>query len=110
MRASDVADRVALTGALTKGGAGTYEVALNTGTGFAIGNTYTLATFASTNFAATDFAATGLPAGTAASFTVNPTNLQLAIVHPTQSYSAWVAFYGLAPAQAGFTAARSAWW
>ena len=101
---SGVSDQLALSGALTKGGAGTYGIAFNAGTGFAIGNTYTLATFASTNFAATDFSASGLPAGTAASFSVTGTTLQLSIVHPTQSYAAWVAFYGLAPAQSGFTA------
>jgi autotransporter-associated beta strand protein len=103
--ASGTSDKLALTGALTKGGAGSYEIACNVLAGFALGNTYTLATFASTTFAATDFTASGLPAGAAASFSiVGGTSLQLAIVHATQSYADWVAAYGLPPAQSGFTA------
>jgi autotransporter-associated beta strand protein len=102
--ATGISDKLALTGALSKGGGGSsFEIALNAGSGFAVGNSYTLATFASTNFAASDFSATGLPAGSAAKLTLGSTSLQLTIVL-SQSYSAWVAAHGLAPAQSGFTA------
>jgi autotransporter-associated beta strand protein len=102
--ATGVSDRLALTGALTKGDSGTFELALNAGAGFAIGNTYTLATFASTTFIATDFTATGLPAGTEASLALNGTSLQLTVIYPPQTYAEWVAEHGLTPAQSGFTA------
>ncbi|MCX6953572.1 MAG: Ig-like domain-containing protein [Verrucomicrobia bacterium] len=78
--ASGVSDRLVLTGALTKGTAGTYPVALAAGSGFAAGNIYTLATFASTGFVAGDFTATGLPVGYAATFTVTGTALTVTIV------------------------------
>jgi rhamnogalacturonan endolyase len=104
VRESGVSDALALGGSLAKGGSGSYELALSPGTGFALGNTYTLATFASTTFLASDFTVSGLPAGTAGQITVNATNLQLTIVQPARSYSDWVTFYGLTPAQAGFTA------
>ena len=77
--ASGSSDALVLTGALTKGGAGAYSFAFAPRSGFAADNTYTLATFASTNFTAADFTATGLPAGTGALFTVNPTNVQVVI-------------------------------
>jgi rhamnogalacturonan endolyase len=77
--ASGVSDRLALGGALAKGSDGAFTVALTPGAGFAAGNTYTLATFASTTFAATDFSATGLPAGFGAGFAINGSNLQITI-------------------------------
>ncbi len=77
--ATGTSDQVALTGALTKGSAGTYTFVFTAGTGFAAGNTYTLATFGSTTFTASDFAASGLPAGTGALFTVNATSIQIRI-------------------------------
>jgi autotransporter-associated beta strand protein len=73
-------DRLVLAGALTKGGLGNYAFVLNAGAGFAAGNTYTLATFASTDFNAADFSALGLPAGFAGKFSLNGTGLQVTIV------------------------------
>src|SRR5690606_9556861 len=49
--------RLALAGALLKGGSGPYEIAFTTADGFAAGNTYTLATFGSTTFSADDLVA-----------------------------------------------------
>lgn len=86
--ASGTSDRLALSGALQRGTAGTYEFVLSTDASLALGNTYTVATFSSTNFAATDFTATGLPAGYGASFTAGPTSLQLTIVGPPAITSA----------------------
>jgi rhamnogalacturonan endolyase len=77
--ATGVSDVLTLSGALTKGTAGTYTFAFNPGAGFAAGNTYTLATYASCDFDAHDFTATGLPAGTGALFQVRDTTLQLRI-------------------------------
>ncbi len=78
--ANGVSDKVVLAGALTKGTAGTFNVVLTAGAGFAAGNTYTLATFASTSFVATDFSSSGLPAGYAAVFAINNGGLQITIV------------------------------
>src|SRR5215204_308159 len=47
-------DRLALTGALTKAGAGPYEFVFNPAGGIAPGTTYTLVTFGSTDFDVTD--------------------------------------------------------
>lgn len=77
--ATGESDGVSLSGALTKGEAGPFTVAFAPGAGFAAGNTYTLATFASTDFAAADFAATGLPSGTGALFQVTESALQVRI-------------------------------
>jgi autotransporter-associated beta strand protein len=54
------ADRLALSGAFTKTGAGSYTFDFVPVTPPAVGDSYTLVTFASTDFAATDFSATGL--------------------------------------------------
>jgi len=78
--ANGASDRLVLSGALTKGAPGTFAFALNIGAGFAVGNTYTLATFASTDFNASDFIATGLPAGIAGKFTLSVTDLRVTIV------------------------------
>ncbi|HEX2852890.1 MAG TPA: Ig-like domain-containing protein, partial [Opitutaceae bacterium] len=99
--ATGISDKLALSGALTKGNPGSFPVTLNAGPGFAFGNTYTVATFASTTFASADFSAAGLPAGFGASFTASGTSL---VARITGDYATWVAFYGLAPAQSGFTA------
>jgi rhamnogalacturonan endolyase len=77
--ASGNSDALAISGALTKGAAGTYAVAFTAGSGFAAGNTYTVATFAATDFVAHDFTATGLPAGTGALFEVKDTSLEVRI-------------------------------
>lgn len=77
--ANGVSDQLTLSGVLTKGTAGTYEIALTPASGFAPGNTYTLATFASTDFSAADLTATGLPAGHVAFFSLTSTTLQVTI-------------------------------
>ncbi len=77
--ANNVSGQLALSGALTKGTAGSYTIAFAPGNGFAAGNHYTLATFASTNFTAADFTATGLPAGYVAIFSVTDTTLEVTI-------------------------------
>ena len=77
--ASGSSDQLALGGPLTKGAAGSYVVALAAGSGFAAGNTYTIATFASTDFAANDFTAVGLPSGYQAFFTLTGTSLQVTV-------------------------------
>ncbi|HEX8144064.1 MAG TPA: Ig-like domain-containing protein, partial [Pyrinomonadaceae bacterium] len=73
-------DRLALTGALTRGTAGTYEFAFIPGSGLAVGSTYTLINFASTNFAATDFTYTGLPPEFKGAFTINGNSLVFTIL------------------------------
>jgi rhamnogalacturonan endolyase len=73
-------DRLALGGALTKGGAGTYEFAFNAGAGLVPGTTYTLATFASTNFAAGDFNYSGLPSGLKGKFTLEAGALKFTVL------------------------------
>lgn len=73
-------DGLAISGALLKGTAGTYTFACTTGTSFAAGNVYTVASFGSTDFSASDFSATGLPAGFAASFAIVGNTLQMTIV------------------------------
>lgn len=87
-------DKLVLTGAFTKGSAGTYEVAVNPIAGFAAGQTYTLATFASSTFTASDFTASGLPAGMTATFLVSGNTLQLTIANAS-GYAVWVAANGL---------------
>ncbi|HWA27198.1 MAG TPA: Ig-like domain-containing protein, partial [Lacunisphaera sp.] len=78
--ASGTSNRLNLSGALTRGTAGNHVVQLTAGTGFAAGNTYTLATFASTDFAAADFTATGLPPGYAAQLSLGTNSLTATII------------------------------
>ncbi len=77
--ANGVSGRLALAGALLKGSPGAYVVTFIPGAGFAAGNTYTLATFASTTFSAGDFTAAGLPPGYVAVFSVTGTSLEVTI-------------------------------
>jgi rhamnogalacturonan endolyase len=74
-----VSGNLALTGALLKGSAGAYSITLTPGAGFVAGNTYTLATFASTDFSAADFSASGLPPGYVAIFSVSDTRLTVTV-------------------------------
>jgi rhamnogalacturonan endolyase len=74
-------DRLTLTGALTKGGTGSYVFQLMPDATVAPGS-YTLATFGSTTFADTDFTAAGLPAGLAGRFIVTANELQLIVYGP----------------------------
>lgn len=78
--ANGVSNQLVLTGALTRGTSGLYQIALNSGGSLAVGNVYTVATFGSTDFVASDFTVTGLPAGYAAAVSLNGTSLQLTIV------------------------------
>jgi autotransporter-associated beta strand protein len=86
-------DRLALTGALTKGSAGTFPVAFQFGAYPVAGTVLTLATFGSTDFAATDFTATGglfgtfAIAGNALTFTVKDP--------PGTAYKQWLEQYSL---------------
>lgn len=102
-------NRLVLSGALSKGVAGTYTVRLTAGGGFAAGNTYTLASFSSTDFSATDFTVSGLPAGFGAVLTLNGTSLQARIVATPVITSALTAIgtYG-APFSYTITAANEA--
>jgi rhamnogalacturonan endolyase len=77
--ASGVSGRLALTGALTKGTAGSYTFAFSPGSGFAAGNSYVIATFGSTNFTAADFTATGLPDGYVAIFSLDASGLTVTV-------------------------------
>jgi autotransporter-associated beta strand protein len=78
--ANGASDRLILAGTLTKGGPGSFALALNATAGFAVGNTYTLATFASTDFSVGDFIVTGLPSGFAGELTLSGTSLQVTII------------------------------
>jgi autotransporter-associated beta strand protein len=73
-------DRLGLTGALTRGAAGTFGFAFTSSTGLAAGNVYTLASFASTNFTAADFSYAGLPDGFAGTFSIAGNQLRFAII------------------------------
>ncbi|HVU22857.1 MAG TPA: YDG domain-containing protein [Opitutus sp.] len=64
----NTSDELAITGALTKTGSGSFAFDFQ-GTG-AAGQTYTLATFASTTFSAADFSSTNLAAGVLGSFAI----------------------------------------
>ena len=76
-------DRLALSGALTKGGAGSYVFVFNPTGALAEGSTYTLVTFGSTNFTAEDFTYTGLPAGVQGVFTLGAGVLQFTVLDKT---------------------------
>ena len=76
-------DRLALSGALTKGNAGTYEFVFTPGDGLAEGSTYTLVNFGSTNFSAADFTYSGLPAGMKGVFTLGVGTLQFTVLDTT---------------------------
>jgi rhamnogalacturonan endolyase len=75
-----VSDQLVLNGALTKGTDTAWQLALNAMELLAPGNTYTVATFASTTFASSDFTVTGLPDGFAGVATVDATSLRVSIV------------------------------
>ncbi|HEX6623760.1 MAG TPA: HYR domain-containing protein, partial [Pyrinomonadaceae bacterium] len=81
--AAGSSDRLALSGALTKGGAGTYEFVFSPASGLAEGNTYTLVTFGSTSFTPADFTYTGLPAGMTGAFAIVGGALQFTVLDTT---------------------------
>jgi rhamnogalacturonan endolyase len=72
-------DRLALSGALTKAGAGTYEFAFNP-SNVVPGTTYTLTTFGSTNFNVADFSYSGLPAELKGKFTLEAGALKFTVL------------------------------
>ncbi len=75
--ADNTSDRIALSGALTKGSAGAYRFDFQ-GTGLA-GQTYTLGTFTSSTFTAADFSYTGLASGLVGTFTKTATSLTFTV-------------------------------
>jgi autotransporter-associated beta strand protein len=93
-------NRLALTGALIKGTAGSFNFAFTPGPGLAPHNVYTLATFGSSDFTAADLTFTGLPSGLTGQFTVNPGSIVFEIFGPpeivVQPQSASVLFGGTA--------------
>lgn len=94
-------DRIALSGALTKGSAGSYQFVFHPTAEPAIGSVLTLATFASTDFTASDFSYSGLTnvggtfsiSGGALQFTVTPA--------PGAAFRDWVGQFTLPPGQNG---------
>jgi len=76
------ANRLVITGALTKGEAGQRRLVFATGPGFAIGNTYTLVTFGSTDLTASDLTFSGLPPGFTGAFTVTPNSVVFEVFGP----------------------------
>jgi hypothetical protein len=73
-------DRLALSGALTRGSGGAFEFAFNPAADLAPGTTYTLATFGSTNFDVTDFTYSGLPAELKGKFTLEAGALKFTVL------------------------------
>ncbi|HEX8115664.1 MAG TPA: HYR domain-containing protein, partial [Pyrinomonadaceae bacterium] len=72
-------DRLALSGALTKAGAGTYEFVFNA-PNVVPGTVYTLATFGSSNFNVADFSYSGLPAESKGKFTLEAGALKFTVL------------------------------
>ncbi len=75
-------NRLAVSGALTKGGVGPLNFAFTNGPGLTAGTTFTLATFASSDFTAADFSYTGLPAGLAGVFTITSNSILFEVFAP----------------------------
>ena len=71
-----IADRLALSGAFTKIGAGQRTFDFNGTGGLLTGRTFTLISFDSTDFLASDFAATNLPTGISGDFQIVGSELQ----------------------------------
>lgn len=92
--AADASDKLAIAGALAKGSAGAYTISVNAVDGFVGGNTYTLASFASTDFVAGDFTVIGLPPGTSPVVTVTATELRL-FIRKTPSFTSALQVSGM---------------
>jgi autotransporter-associated beta strand protein len=75
-------NHLAVTGALTKGEAGSRHFVFGTGQGFAIGNVYTLVTFGSTDLTASDLSYSGLPPGFIGAFTVTSNSVVFEVFGP----------------------------
>ncbi|HEX8150141.1 MAG TPA: Ig-like domain-containing protein, partial [Pyrinomonadaceae bacterium] len=78
--AAATSDRLALSGALTKGGAGSFEFAFNPAANLVPGTTYTLVTFGSTSFDASDFTCSGLPEGLKGRFALEAGALKFTVL------------------------------
>jgi hypothetical protein len=76
------ANRLAVSGALTRGEAGSRQFTFGTGSGFAIGNVYTLVTFGSTDLTASDLTFSGLPPGFTGAFTVTSNSIVFEVFGP----------------------------
>src|SRR5262245_44125294 len=76
------ANRLAVNGALAKGEAGPRHFIFGAGTGFAIGNVYTLVTFGSTDLTALDLSYSGLPPGFIGAFTVTSNSVVFEVFGP----------------------------
>ena len=104
-------DRLALSGALTKGGGGSFEFVFNPAANLAPGATYTLATFGSTNFAAADFTYSGLPEGLKGKFALEAGALKFTVldnVAPVLSALGDITLEATGPAGAAATYAATA--
>jgi rhamnogalacturonan endolyase len=80
-------NKITLSGALTKGSAGSHNFVFTPQTGLASGNVYTLATFVSTDFSAADLTFSGLPAGLTGAFNVTGNAIQFEIFGPPEIVS-----------------------
>jgi autotransporter-associated beta strand protein len=78
----ETSNRLALTGALTRGDAGPRHFLFTSSPGFASGASYTLATFGSTDLTASDLTFSGLPAGFTGAFTVTSNSIVFQIIGP----------------------------
>ncbi|WP_138223145.1 Ig-like domain-containing protein [Nibricoccus aquaticus] len=90
-----VSDKLAISGALSRGTSGAYTFAFTPAAPAVIGTNYTLATFGSTDFAADDFSATGLGIAKG-KFVVNAGSLVFTITSDGSgqlAYDAWAAGY-----------------
>jgi autotransporter-associated beta strand protein len=99
-------DALTVTGALTKGSAGSFEVSASSAAPLTIGQTYTLATFASTSFAASDFTFTGAM-GAKGTFSLTSTALQFTVTSDgsgAAAYNNWISGFNVPAAQQGETA------
>ena len=73
-------DKLALAGAFTKGGAGSFEFAFSPVANLAPETTYALVTFGSTNFDVADFTYSGLPADMKGKFTLEAGALKFTVL------------------------------
>src|SRR5262245_60270163 len=75
-------NRLAVTGALTKGEAGPRHFIFGIGPSFAVGNVYTLVTFGSTDLTASDLSYSGLPPGFIGAFTMTSNSIVFEVFGP----------------------------
>ena len=80
----NTANKLTLTGALTKGSGGSHNFVFTPQAGLASGNIYTLATFGSTDLSVADLTFSGLPAGLTGAFNVSANSIQFEIFGPPE--------------------------